>query len=623
MSNSYQPGFVLGVNGDLTIRPNLFLDYIAHNVNKPLTGVHTSHGPDKVKKHNPAALVVDGLASYQERSLLGHDSRGLKISDLLYAGIRPEFGINARITLQGNAGVYTRAAAPVEAGALILSQFPRPANSKYPYLDQAPGDLTVQMGCALAAGYYDGDFVPIINDNGMFIMQSTEPEGSHALDIEGRLTIESVEGPTLTEDGALVPGKPASGFFNIPSLQIGHDGIAIGTDLSSENLDDIALTQRPLSLEHLYSLYDISSVLVNDDLVLSNVRWLQDDVSRNLASNTVLPHPGKQASPHIVGGELAGLRGHIYPPLISLYNTTLDCHESLVATGVRFSLTEFPIIASETANLAHNTSTIAFYHRGLPYDGSGFGRVFQLGSQANLMADGITTNSLLSDAFLNVYRSKPTAGATQEAPTTIKCKITTDTEPTVLSSQRSLHSIFLANGSQISLGWPTLEADMSYGPWNLDSTVLNSLSLSDPTNKYGFRFNPVQTGVGELEVAGTPIYIGAGDSDNDAPDKPIPGIDVDGVFYVNHGGKLSVTGTSDLFVGTVIARRVSKDTAYTGQLVLPHDQVYFLAPSGVVQDYDIDLAATNGLTPLYLSNGVMVVNVPDAVSNEDDFGSVK
>jgi len=619
-SNSWQPGFVLGVNGEMILRPQTFLDYVAANTNKALTGIHTPHASNRVKKHNPAALLVDGLSDYPGRSLKGLDSRGLAISDILYAGIRQEFGINAKIILQGNAGLMVRAAAPVTDGALVSPQLYRPKQDALSYLSPTPGDANQVMAFGMGAGYYDGEFVSILDDVGAFTMQSEEYEGSHALDIEGRLTIESVAGPAMIEDGAVIAGKEASGFLKVPSLLIGYDGRERALNLE-DALNDIVITQRPLSMDHLYSVYDVSSILINDDLTLSDVRWIHDDVTRQHASHDVLPHPGVQARPHVVGGELASLRGDMYPPVIFLYNSTISCHESLVATGVRFAVTQYPTLSHESAQLAHNTSAIEMFHRGLPYDHNGFGRVFQLGSKGNVMADGVTTQTLLSDGFLNIYRSKSTSGATAADPTTIKLQIKTLYEPMVRIGQRSFHKFFLANGSQVALGWATTMADKDYAPWNLDESVLTSLTLSDPTNKYGFRFNPYETGVGTLEFAGTPLYIGAGDSDNDAPDAPIPGIDVDGVVYVNHGGKLSVTDTNDIFIDTVIARRVAHESAQAGILALPKDQAHFLAPHGVIQNYDVDFIAGN--VPFFLQNGVVIVHTPSAVSDEDSFGVVK
>ena len=102
-------------------------------------------------------------------------------------------------------------------------------------------------------------------------------------------------------------------------------------------------------------------------------------------------------------------------------------------------------------------------------------------------------------------------------------------------------------------------------------------------------------------------------------------------MYVNHGGKLSISGTYDAVIGTTIARRMAQEAAAMGQLSLPRDQVYYLETGGV-QNYALDFThhkATSGEHAnhilLNVDEPVHLFNVQQSYPGEadDDFEQVK
>jgi hypothetical protein len=620
--NDYEPGFIVGVNGGIEVKPHLFFDYYANNTNKAITNAHadttTTHVATRAKKHNPAALYMDGLPSYDARSKRTNDQFGVPISNLLYVGHHSEFGTRPIVQLEGNAQLLLRACAPDDGVSMIKPLFEQPYHAGHYHLLKT--SETTVASCLLGIGTYDGTFVSVRDQFENLTMQTTEPEGSHALDVEGNAAIYSIPGPL---------GEAASGVFKVPSIEIDHTGREVGYDnflvwlawqswlATTEDFapttvtladgstqlftDATFITQtqsvidsRPLEKEfRYYGVHDVSSIFLNASLEFDGVTWQHDDVTRNLSVPLVIPQPFKAARPHVVGAELASITGALAPPSLKLFNTTLALHESLVMTGVALTVHEVP---SGNPEWTHNTSRIVSYNRGKEYDNRGYGRILQFGSQGNSAADGLSTSLLLSSASCDVYRSAATVGATAEEPTTIQLSCTATNEASVSPAETALHMLYLANGSQIRLGWPTLEGDSGYVPATMDSVILEQLQTDDPSNKHGYRFSSYETGVGHLLFEGGPYVISAGDFvDGLAPEVPVIGRDVDGVVYVDHGGKLSIANTTDVYFSTVVARRTAADPLANGIVHLPTDQAHFVM-DGVGQNYSTDFALDQSLT---------------------------
>lgn len=567
--NDYQNGFIIGSNGRLEINHNLFLDYIALGENREITSAHgditSTHISSTVKKHNPAALYIDGYAVYNKRPEGELDTHGLGIWPEKYLGAHPEYNIHAQIILKGHAGLFLRSASVDNDNNTALSEF-------------AP------EGYFLGIGIYDGTRVKVtsVSTGKESSMISSDSDGAHALDVEGVLTVRAENG---------IDNEAPDGFITIPSLRINHAGQEVTyADFVRSDFTDVLVGPRPLDVGGYYPVYNKSSILLNDSISLFDTTIIHGDVLRDHGPG-VLPDPTDASSPIIIGGELPILRGDIFPSVMHLYNSEIHCHESLVTAGVGFAVHE---LRSKTGFNADNLSYIVLYNRGRALDDPlGHGRVLQLGSQGNKMADGLTQHELLRDSYINIYRSKQTSGLEENQKNTIR--LTIESAQGVVGSlptlDKALQVIYLANDSQIGLGWPTSEADHEYAPWTLDDFVLAKLKYYDPRNVQDFRFNPYSTGPGELYIAGDNMYLGAGDEiDNSAPISPVPGIDVGGVCYVNHGGKLSIAPGKDFFLDTVVAQRISTLDGASGILDLPHDQIHY-SGSGHVQPYPIDFTS--------------------------------
>jgi len=215
----YQPGFILGDNGQLRIRHNLFLDYVAGGTNQlvdPLQLGGSVGTESNVKKRNASAFIVDKLGTY---------SASIDTSyDMSYE--RTSF---ATVVLEGTAGCFMRCGAGSDSG-IIAHDISTDADSGAETLDVTIGD-----------GVYDGTFCPVLDSNGVFssaesilidrygnpILADGEDarclDGEHVLDIEGKLSVISV----LSQFGF-----PPNGYMTIPSIKIDHTGREIDGVLS-------------------------------------------------------------------------------------------------------------------------------------------------------------------------------------------------------------------------------------------------------------------------------------------------------------------------------------------------------------------------------------------------------
>ena len=639
-ANTYQNGFVLGNNGVIEADHNCFIDYIAIGKNIAITdGVHTqagatavgqTHHASKVKKHNPAALLVDGNAFTTSNS------------SAVIAGVQYASNEVAQMKFHGHSGLFVRSGASETTGDMVSYTIEADDTQKN-------DETGAYIDCTIGKNTYNGHHVHLTTHH-------AGGEGHHAMDIAGDMKMVSVDGRN---------SEPKDGFVTIPSILIDHAGQEL-------KVTSGALTPagaRPLSMAStdFYRRYNTSSILVNDSVEMHDVRFVHTDVARNLKD---LPDSSSIAAPAIIGGELPSLKVAKaiveYPGIIIsdftgspiyLYNSTIECHESLVAAGVHFVVREKDLKAGETYTAGDNTSKLVFYDRGDSHDlqKSGYGRVFQLGSRGNVMADssshdmftvnGVKPLSNLRDAFIDVFRQKKSTDEDMGSnKNTIKFSVQTSAENGVTAGEKALHVLSLANRSYIGLGWAAgqydadataivdaqVDVDARYKPWQLDDDILAALRENDPTNTNGHRFSPYSQGVGELEIAGDNIYITAGGryneegvlapADNDLGPRTVS--DKGGIIYANYGGKVSTAANKDILLDTVLAWRVAADSSASGQVVIPSDQL-IMQKHGKIQSYGYD--ATLNPNPDLVSahaTGVVSVNALD-IPQPDDFTPVK
>ena len=209
--SGYQPGFIVGDNGQIRIAHNLFLDYVACSAKQlidpiVLAGAGATLG--MVKLRNPAALIIDQVGQYAP-------STNSATWDMQYHGLS-----RATVVLEGSAGCFFRAGASSFSGQCLNEITVLPSGAEH---------LDVTIG----TGVYDGSFCPVLEKSGVQSMHESilvdrngnpilydesgvlSLDGEHVLDIEGACTISSVMGRF---------GFAPNGYITIPSIAIDHTG---------------------------------------------------------------------------------------------------------------------------------------------------------------------------------------------------------------------------------------------------------------------------------------------------------------------------------------------------------------------------------------------------------------
>ena len=382
----------------------------------------------------------------------------------------------------------------------------------------------------------------------------------------------------------------ATDFFNQPLYAAAHE--------TTSFFRHPLYGSRPLRKGGLYDRYNAGAILVNAPLTLDGVWLVHNDVARNLGK-LQLPRLDERALPSIIGGERASCEGVISGPPIFLFDSHLACHESLVLAGVRLVVTERPEgAASSIIEDANNRSSIVTYQRGRELDAPlRRGPVVQLGSVANMMADGSQTASILlndlgqltssslRDSFIDIYRSQEVAAASEVSPVKIELALRSASEVGVSPASRATRNLFLAHDARMSIGWPTPYGSSSYFPWNIPLTAAQSSEDEDV-------FILDKRGNGSLHIGGASWCITGRDGNNNPPSYPVTGSDRPGVVYVDYGGLVTTKKNADLVLDTVMAVRMSNQES-AGSVTIPADQLE-LSPHGRVQGYGPNFASNSG-----------------------------
>ncbi|MBM3894162.1 hypothetical protein FJ366_00995 [Candidatus Dependentiae bacterium] len=577
--SSIRPGFVLAINGQLSIYHNTFVHHLAckntRAIDPSASGmaelasmIDEAENSDyrsigaTTKKHNPSAFIIDGYSSYVGGSYLAYkgDTR-------------------AKITLWGAAQLY------VSSGA------------------NASGTVTADY--TIGTGTYNGSYVPITS--GM-----TSGEGEHVLDIQGLSAIRSFMDSAVTDttvafsrhegsmigkyrsvtddegETTLVPQPGGIGGISIGSVKIDYTG----TPLRASGAQ---IASWPLLKNATYKLYNRGCINVNNDVTLRYARLNHFDVGRDVVRDYAA------TSPAIVGGEYAVYASRVLDndeqiPVIWLENAQLRCHESMCVSGVRFAVKEQ--INLTAPFIENNSSSIYLYNHGDELDMNirGYGRVFQLGSQVNKLAGGATT-SLLQSAYANAFRH-----IVDE--TTVELALDTFVDDGVLNlSERAFQLVHLANDSNLSLGWTSTQGIISRSSGAVTTTVYPWHGTQVPVIGTGwslFSLDAESTARASLKINGELIHISASAEGGATPPTIVSNATMGGVVYVNHGAQITagdVTNSSGLVppytptaaIDVPVALRVAQSTLNTynpmGTLTVPFDQINLLKG---VQPYNID-----------------------------------
>jgi len=636
-STSIRPGFILGTNGKMELFHNTFLDYIAASTQMLQVGLVDQLGATisttARKTHNPSALIADGLGILDVNNVNASEpyaAGALLFPDYL-ADLASQGGRHAQILLRGDARLYLRSGVMndgyIDAGDIA-------ANGMGGYIYVPTGDRTYSFTINYddTEGTFDGSFIAGIAANGG-LWYETIGEGNNVLDVEGKLTIRSTKDDNRTNESGFVPYKlnvvpPAAtytdycfarhvptgvaprGALNLPPIKLDYMGQEVW------NVDNDQ-AMRPLRVDRVYPVYNSSSILMNNELAMHNVNWHHNDILK-----IATPEQDK-AEPVVVGGEKAAydyaywstlsnpdLAETLYVenpieqintkvPLLSLYDSTLHCHESIVMSGVRVVVTDKFVYEVDNADghakLVPNVSKFICYNHGDPLDmlKRGYGRTILLGSQQNKMADGCLLNDYMQNAYLNIYRSWTTDwntgvwGDDFSNGHLIRLSLETEAQPkyTMQYENRANHStlpetfsllldgevsrykrtatqvFYLGNASFSSLGWTTTMGDQvvkpsdlreltetySYGinegarprPWDSAWTGGDYVvldQLSVNPADYKFSLSTGENDPAELYINGDNYYFGGRDSSGNLATEPVVASNESGIFYTNHGG---------------------------------------------------------------------------------------
>lgn len=627
-----QPGFTLGINGEIEVAHNTFVDYEAQSpninfvpaavglvtLNDLLTDAGITDPTTIFKQRNPSALLVDGLGSVLvDENIVPTPGDPSDDTDqiLFEAHIEPGLFRRATLTLNGNASMICRAPIIRDGGNNIV------------------------------AGTYDGYRLPVVGE--------TLGDGIIVMDVEDLFLVRSVA-DDFSPSGGLehVHGAhtgssyDAKGIFRLGSLtrtiedkegildtvtESLKNGTRYGDIVSSQAGNEyIYSSLRPLNIGSSYTRYDRASILANASIDFVNLNFYHDDVSRDIRPDV------KTSPPAILGGEKANYEnvvlGFAQGDILfwRIYNSKIHCFESLCVSGVRVVLRELPIEHSllSVPAVEQNKSEIIMFNHGRTLDRElkGFGRIFLLGSNLNEFADG-SSSSLLQNSYINVFRHTGgpvgTVGTAVNLPVQLSLKTASqylqynselDTATSLTNEGvNAVQMFFMGNNSNIEVGWISTEGvardadEVTVYPWDhlKDSVVLDGGTGGIPSVNR-FDINATREIPATLSLAGNLIYLGGVGPNGEKSPTQISSLGLGRVIYMGHGSKIEITRalvedtenpgtflpTGTPFIGfadATIAMRVWKQSepGLNTQIDLPFDQMNL---ASTIKPYDMDIS---------------------------------
>ncbi len=583
-------GFVLGVNGVLDVYDNAFVDYVGGASNDVDYLAAADFDATYIKKHNPSAFMVDGIdQSVYADANARHPFAGAD------AAARGAAALSPQIILRGNAkAMFKNASVSTSPYMTADNAFSGFGNGylfnfwvRYPEISGidaiADADIDFNKALALGAIYddgslqkagYDGYQLENLVDDATGILFTKTGEGEIALDVEGPLTVTSkaADGTVLSAIG--------SGVITLASVLTDYAGREINIDEAGA---PVVIT-RPLLYNDTdkYVRYNSPGLFMNDKMSLFNTTFAHTDATKFVNGKT------EESEPAITGGERLFFTTEQYPgyaeflpatdssdaitfqqadadryrfPEFRLFNSELALHETLCASGVRFVAMDAPFVP---ATAGSNTSVIRFYDHGEALDGlnTGYGRLFMLGSELNLMEGEIAgPNYVTQSAFINVFKRNKPVGPTGSS--TVKLALRNGNEfPVGVSSadrnrQRSTHTIFMGiptnvAGAQVGMfvGWPTvgkLNGDTFDFPIADSRMYPYKDEVFSETDKdvYWFKLNAIDADLpaahAELAIEGNSICVTAQNNAGVGAFIPVKDESDNGNVYVDFGGKMTIT----------------------------------------------------------------------------------
>ena len=313
-----------------------------------------------------------------------------------------------------------------------------------------------------------------------------------------------------------------------------------------------------------YLGYNRACWFVNARVNVHKTSIIHTDYLHHVYERNNLGFPNINSEPTYIGGESFKLcMPDTQPrPTIALYNSMLRVQKNIGSTGVDWRIPNDPF------DLTGNYSTFRFYYNGRAIDNA-YGRVMVLGTNyGSLSACGqlIDNNSHL-DVFQDVVENAPhTLVLSLDVNANTSCIV--EGINTDITGQDDVHSIFLNNASNISIG----------------GNVPDNELISTPSLLINGDFFAFETAGGLWaypEASGTTGQ---------------------GGMFVDRNGTVSITDLRRASFGMMVTR------IGNGIIDLPRDQVYFESKVGTTKwNIDLRIPADRILIPqgVYLSDFTM------------------
>ncbi|MBD3273064.1 hypothetical protein GF385_01810 [Candidatus Dependentiae bacterium] len=598
-----QPGFILGVNGQIDVYHKTFFNFVSRNYgtendilfidkfasedyNFKSAGVttHTYETCPYLKKKNPSAFYVDGLHPQHKGNYVIDKNAQIYMygdSKLLFYAAKPEFLLEDDRFYNDTAGEYV-----------------------YSFtVDKQP---------------YNGQYI--------YSSSVTTTEGREVLVVEGPLDVRKLArsdtpgrtyGTTgVTDDRAII---------NLPTITVDHTGREY--DFTGALGYTNNLITRPLTKDYSYEIYDSPSVFLNDHVELYNVNFVNGDITKILSADP------STAVPNFVGGERKYFNDTIYSSYSSdatirewyqlgqfrLYNSRLDLHEHFVAAGCRFVVREQTTDKDGTAVYgldASNTSTFMFYDHGEQLDtlDHAYGRLFMASCSNNKMSDN-SANETLENCFINVYRQNQINSPNLPAQT-IKLSLQSaddDDNPIMdplvypVDAERAHHLVLLNRANNgvgyMDVGWTTTVGDKTRYTWESLSGLGSNYFDIKVTTSGDPNVGTTNTPPATVSIDGNYFYFGGTDWMGNKAIVPVTTTGKGSVVYVNHGGRFTITQPAatehgyDSFIDLPIAYRLWSYEGLRGIVDLPKDQVIYGYGFGR-QPYNVNTVTTDAGSPI-------------------------
>lgn len=617
-------GFIVGVNGQLDVYHNTFLDYVGGTGNRvdDLAANDFQKVKDASKslsviaQHNPSALVFDGL-----------DHKLFETSLSSFEAANPDITANPRhaeVVLRGNGAVVMRSAAssgngylekfwqiaaPGQTGMGALRRaFPKNISKKALRSFEKMRSRSEESGTPAAINpidiaTLDWDAILALGDAAFDgyrladIADQTKESGFHVMDVEGLVNVSS-QANTSIGDASTGAGRQymsevsGAGTISMASIAVDYTGAEFRA--------------RPLVVNQKYVRYNSPVIYMNDVLELENAQLVHSDVTK-----LVDGLPG-DSTPAICGGERMFFSDALWTfdgthhsmryriPELRLYNAELALQESLNMSGVRLVVTDRHGVAGQAGD---NLSAVRFFDHGQDADTklAGYGRLLMLGSYKNTMANG-TTNWATEGTYINTFKQNDRTTVQGDFSGTVRLGLTVgDQFPAAMTSdqfdsERGLHlvlsSSMMKGGTNVTAGWPTVQGDLTGNSFPYASTRYGKTVLAEVLSSTAadlFSVDAFSVPASAIVVDKGLIGFGGFDKNGMGPRVPVSTIDAQGVVHVNHGGKISVAD-GDIVLDTMVVQRLWNDYNFegdarvsqlTGIVDLPHDQSSFTKNGGV------------------------------------------